>query len=587
MNTSQKTSPIVISTVSTSDRSNLINNTAYNIRIRYGFSNMYSGISAPTSAITPRSVSIPTPTINDRLLNGYSAVKIFFTPPSSSGLIIHDYEYSTNGGTNYVSAGIIQSPYIITNQSISPYDRLENDTSYSIALRIRSYNDYSQPSTVSARPINAPGIPILGSVAGGVKQQIQITYSPPEENNQDISGYQYSINDGVTFGLPKFTDNPYIIFDNRFEETLTYNICIRAVNSLNKSSIPSEVIPVKYVNSLQPVPTLESATFNNNTITIIYTTIANATKYQYSINNAAYIDISGNANSYTFADLPDTTNRFTIRIRAGIWNALHGWLYSFVSNPITVKSSPPENVTAIGQYEKIYIYFTTPTDIPSGDSVKSYWYSTDGITYVDTSKTDSPIIITTVSSGASPRNKLTNYTPYSVRLKAQFSINGFSGVVRVNATPVGVTEIPIIHTIIPGYTEVQLFYSAELNFGVFFNSYEYSINGNEYISIGGDINTIINRLDSGNSYSIRIRTKCFRNIDGKGIILYSIASTPQTFRLSDNSPGIPSLVATSGDAKLQIQYSPPEKNAQFVTGYAYSIDNGRTFVDLSMNPHTI
>jgi hypothetical protein len=132
------TSPIVITGLS--------NGTAYQVKIR-AVNVAGDGTASTATSGTPTNGSgAPTAPIIDEVVPGDGELSVYFAPPSDDGgSAITDYEYSTDSGSTWTSAGSTSSPIVITG--------LTNGTSYSVMLRAVSSGGTGDPSVaVSSTP---------------------------------------------------------------------------------------------------------------------------------------------------------------------------------------------------------------------------------------------------------------------------------------------------------------------------------------------------------------------------------------------------------------------------------------------------
>lgn len=132
-------SPIVIT--------GLTNGTVYNVKLR-AVNAVGDGSASGAVSQTPTSggSSEPSAPLIDDVVAGDGQLSVFFAPPSDDGgSAIIDYEYSLDGGANWISAASTSSPIVITG--------LSNGTSYSVMLRaVTSAGDGAASTAVSSTP---------------------------------------------------------------------------------------------------------------------------------------------------------------------------------------------------------------------------------------------------------------------------------------------------------------------------------------------------------------------------------------------------------------------------------------------------
>jgi predicted RNA-binding protein with TRAM domain len=136
-------SPIVITGLS--------NGTSYNVKLRAINSAGDGTASAAVSATPTASGDGPTAPLIDDVIPGDGQLSIFFAAPSDNGgSTITDYEYSLDGGANWISAASTVSPIVITG--------LSNGEIYSVKLRaVTSAGAGSASTAVSSTPSEDAG----------------------------------------------------------------------------------------------------------------------------------------------------------------------------------------------------------------------------------------------------------------------------------------------------------------------------------------------------------------------------------------------------------------------------------------------
>ena len=197
-------------TATTYTISGLINGTSYTIRVKNENKN---GISTTGSnAITVVPFTTPDSPLLLNVLSGVSQMTIVFRAPTNTGgNAITQYEYSSNGGTNFASMGIptLDSStntlrYITTYQSTGA--TLVNGQSYSVVVRaVNSRGNSPSTNVISVTPFDVPQPPTLESATPG-NETITIVYSAPANNGGNaITQYEYLLN-GTRFYIENASD---------------------------------------------------------------------------------------------------------------------------------------------------------------------------------------------------------------------------------------------------------------------------------------------------------------------------------------------------------------------------------------------
>jgi hypothetical protein len=161
---------------------------------------------------------------------------INFTASVPNGSPITTYEYSVNNSPTYTQ--IASSPITLTS--------LTNGASYNIKIRAVNAVGTSATSEINATPIGPPGIPtdLSGTPGDG---QFTVFFTVPDSNGTPITNYQYSINNGVSWTAinPPNTNTTIII--PGLTNDISYNVRVRAVNSLGMTGLPTEPIIARAV----------------------------------------------------------------------------------------------------------------------------------------------------------------------------------------------------------------------------------------------------------------------------------------------------------------------------------------------------
>ncbi|MEY2900146.1 MAG: hypothetical protein RL247_312, partial [Actinomycetota bacterium] len=204
--------------------------------------------SAPTlSAVTP----------------GNQKLTVAFTAPSSTGgFAITDYEYSTDNGATWVSAGTTSSPFVISG--------LTNGTTYQVKLRGKNANHsgVASSATNGTPAATVPGAPSITGISAA-SQSLSVAFTAPGDNGgSSITNYQYST-DGTNYRAlsPAQTTSPIVITTLSSDGTTllvngtSYPITIKAVNSTGASAASNSV------NSTPNVPAPPSTGGGGPTVT--------------------------------------------------------------------------------------------------------------------------------------------------------------------------------------------------------------------------------------------------------------------------------------------------------------------------------
>jgi hypothetical protein len=247
------------------------------------------------AAATAASQFIPdvpsAPTINGVTVSSGQA-SIAFTAGADNGVAITNYEYSINNGTTWVprSPVSIASPLVITG--------LTNGNPYTFLVRAVNAAGNGDIATSSSTLVDVlPGAPTITGVNVSSGQAV-INFTGTNNGSQ-ISGYQYSIDNGSTWTPPILTISTAII--NMTSATsgsitvtnltngTTYVFRIIAVNTMG-NSIPSNSFS-KLVDVAPGAPTINSVNVSSGKATVAFTAGTNSgsqiSSYQYSKDNGS------------------------------------------------------------------------------------------------------------------------------------------------------------------------------------------------------------------------------------------------------------------------------------------------------------
>jgi hypothetical protein len=196
----------------------------------------------PTPNSNPSVPSAPTIT---SITSGNTQLTVNFTAPTNNGgTSITDYEYSTDSGVTFTSAGVTTTPIIITG--------LINGTNYNVVIRaINSVGNGATSNSVSGIPSTVPNPPTSLSATNG-NTQATINFTAGSNGGSVITDYEYSI-DGGAYTSAGDASSPITI--TGLTNGVTYSITLKAVNANGTSSASSAVDVTP-----NPQPTIETFT---------------------------------------------------------------------------------------------------------------------------------------------------------------------------------------------------------------------------------------------------------------------------------------------------------------------------------------
>ena len=399
----------------------LINGIIYDFLVR-AVNSIGNGAGSPT--VSTLVAGVPSaPTIDTVTVSSGQAI-IAFTSGADGGSPITDYEYSIDGGSNWVSGGT-SSPITVTGLTIG--------TTYTFLVRaVNAIGAGAYATSVSTLVAGVPSAPTINSVTVSTSQAV-IAFTAGANNGSPITGYQYSKDNGTNW-VSVGTTSPITV--TGLTIGTTYTFLVRAVNAIGTSAV-SNSFPA-LVDVLPGAPTITGVTVSSGQAVIAFTGTNNGSSisgYQYSTNGGSNWTPTILTTSNSIINMTSTTSGSIT-----VTNLTNGTTYVFRIIAVnTMGNSTPSNsfsalvdvlpgaptITGVTvSTSQATIAFTPGTNI--GSQISGYKYSKDnGSNWVSVG-TSSPITVT----------GLTNGTTYVFRIIAVNTMgasspsNSFSRLVR-------------------------------------------------------------------------------------------------------------------------------------------------------------
>ena len=519
-----------------------------------------AGDGAASSATSVIPATAPSaPTITDDTTGDNNSAIIHFTAGASNGRDITNYKYSV-GGATAVELGNTTTPFTITS--------LTNGQTYSITLYAYNAMGWSSVSAATnVTPTAVPGSPTINTTTPG-NQQIDITFTPGNNNGSTITNYEYSINSGSSWTArdPVSVSSPIII--TGLTNGTPYVVMLRAVNangdgpSVSASSVTPVTTPSAPTNvQVFPGNTQAIVTYDNSASTGGSAII----RYEQSTDNGVnWAGFDGSTMELVPRPIiTGLTNNQTYQVKVRAVNAVGGGTPSSPAIeliPLPVPGAPfitgliPGNASASVEFTAGDAFGTTIT---------TYEYSTDGgstWTARSPSATTSPIEIIGLTNGQS----------YQVRIRAVNSSGGGTSSNAFTADPVSEATAPTVRSISPGDKQMSIFFTAGAEWGSPATNYDYSLdNGENWVSMNPAQITsplIITGLTNGTPYTVIIRTRRGGQVD-------DVTSSP-TVVIPATVPDAPSISVVSGNLSAIITITDGSNNGRSITNYQYKLDTG-------------
>ena len=302
-------SPLVISTVSSSGNTDLVNGQTYTVQIRA--INTSGAGSASTSLLSvpraaPGSSTLGTVTIGDGRLT------ILFVPGSTNGSAVLKYQYQLNSGA-WVDAGSLNSPLTISG--------LTNGTSYSVVIRgVNDVGDGSASNAVTATPASPPSEPRTVITTGGNASAAISWLAPSDNGGATVTGYTATAYNAAASGSVVSSCSTVLTTCTITGLTngTAYYVSVVAINAAGTGgeSTPRAVVtPV----TLPSAPTVTSITPGSTNLRVAFTAASNGGSsfldYEYSLNGGLWVSAGRTASPLLLSGLTNGTS-YSVKIRA-------------------------------------------------------------------------------------------------------------------------------------------------------------------------------------------------------------------------------------------------------------------------------
>ena len=370
----------------------LTNGTAYYVKLRAVTSVSIGVESLPVSTNTTPFTNPDAPTLLSSVA-GNTQLQISFTPGSSGGPAITNYEYalSTNSGSTY-GAWIAVSP--VDPSSPVTITGLTNGQGYYVKLRAitsLANGTESAPVTTNTMPFTTPAAPTsLVSTAGN--GSLSIAFTAGNSGGPAITNYEYqtSTNGGVSYGAwtalsPADALTPVTI--PSLINGVAYYVKLRAITSLANGAESVSVSTNTTPFTTPTAPTALSSTAGNGQLQIAFTAPSNPggfaiANYEYALSTnsgstyGAWTSLSP-ADNLTPVTIPSLTNgtAYYVKLRAISSAPATGAESTAVTTnttPYTVPSQPAAPTVAIGTGADTIDDFTWVAPSNGGSPITQY-----------------------------------------------------------------------------------------------------------------------------------------------------------------------------------------------------------------------
>jgi hypothetical protein len=369
----------------------------------------FSPESAASAAISP--YAAPDAPVITSVGSSDAQLSLSFTPGSSNGSAITNYEYSIDAGFTWTtrSPASTASPVAVIG--------VTNNRSYTVALRAINAAGpgaaTTASSTTSGTPSSGPpGAPTILGITPGPQQLSVAVLAPLAIGGSAISNYQYSTDSGTTWSAfsPASSSSPLVI--TGLANGTTYQVSVKAVNT--QGAGPPSAVVEAMVFTVPCAPTISSATPGLGQLTIAFvappcTGGTPITNYEYSTDDGvSYTALSPASTSSPFV-VTGLANGTTYQIKLRAVNIAGTGTPSaaIAGTPYTAPGAP--TISGITSTDgTLTVSFSAPAS-NGGSVITAYQYSLNSGAWTSFSGTTSPKTISSLSVAAS----------YSVRVRAQ------------------------------------------------------------------------------------------------------------------------------------------------------------------------
>ncbi|MDQ1424280.1 MAG: hypothetical protein QOD72_1778, partial [Acidimicrobiaceae bacterium] len=162
---------------------------------------------------------------------GDQTLTVAFTAGSDGGSTILNYEYSTDGGATWRTAGTTASPLTISVESGNGA-MLTNGTVYAVQLRaVNAAGSGAASASSLAAPHGAPSAPTLVSAVPG-DGKLAITFTTGSDGGSPLTATEYQLNGGTWVNAGTLT-SPLTI--PGLTNGQSYSVAVRTVNAVGPS----------------------------------------------------------------------------------------------------------------------------------------------------------------------------------------------------------------------------------------------------------------------------------------------------------------------------------------------------------------
>ena len=536
--------------------------------------------------------------INDNIWTGDMYVE--FIPPETGGAAITQYQFSvfmTAGEAGYylgqpvvmytVSSSAVYVAQGTASLTVNNVDFASEgppeEYAYAYRIQMRAVNsegfggwsseDFGFTANPESFTLKAPkdvqaSSPSISSIV--------ISFTPPDPvAGYDITGYQYSLDDGFSYSSVVTPVNNTITVTNLTSFTL-YKVKLRAYYYNYIFSEASAAVAVTTLASIPTAPTIFAISGLDQQLLVYFgTPLAPGgviTDYEYSLNDGAYVSTNSTSSPITITGTQNNV-LYSVKIRAV--NQIGAGDSSDAMLAISGYPSAPSSVSLVNDLGQLSIggafkiYFSPPAS-DGGSRIIKYHYSIDnGVTF---NFVENPI---SIERSASPItvSGLVNGQEYKVVLKAE---NQLGIGLATEAKSIIPSTIPDPPTIVSSSVDSSQLGKFSITFtppvstgGTPITGYKYSVNSGPLVTAVVVNNTIQIETDKLFSQNVSKKVKLYAlNALGMSGESNQISVSPIT------APDYPKITVSQNATNLSqidVSITPQSDGGSPITHYLYRL----------------
>ena len=545
----------------------LANGTTYQVSLR-ALNAVGTGAAATAQTAVPTTVPGPPVIVGDTVAGSNHQLSAAFTAPvSDGGSPVIGYDYSTDAGATWRTAGTTTSPIVISVLSLDGTTPLVNGATYFVELRAISTIGVGTASAVATGIAQTvPSAPGIVTVIPG-PSSLAVTITPASNGGATITSYQYQLGSagwvstgtlGTSFLIGALTNGA------------PYGVTVRAINAQGPSSASGSTAGTP--RTTPAAPTITSVARGDRSLTVAVADASNGgsaiTSWQYSTDSGT----SWSTAAQSVSPLVITTlstdgvtavangTSYPVAVRAVNAAGASGPSGTTGVGPSTTPVAP--TVVLVAANQTIQVTFTVADN--GGSPISAIEYQLNAGSWIDAGTLSSPFVI----------GGLTNGIAYSVKVRANNAIGIGSGSVAASATPLTVPDPPTSISAVSDTTSADVSWTLPGNTGgspvTSFVASAFATPSSQSPLAScttSSTSCTISGLTDGTGYYVSVIAQ---NAAGSGP-----ASTPAVAVTPLERPGAPSLNSlTSGDSFLSLDFNAGTDGDAPVTAYQYQLNGG-------------